>query len=248
MAESTVVSHGRCPRCRDRGRDNHADNLATYSDGHKYCFSCGYIINSNGTGFLPIAPPEKPRSIFLPNDADTLIPAKPAGLWLQKYDITAEEVKQNKFLWSQKQELLIFPFYDSSEKDLVAWQGRYLGPDTNRTKYYTIGPKDLVFSYFGLQFVKESGIILVEDMISAIKVGRVACCLPLLGSFCPLVKQRNLMRVSDKLTIWLDYDKAGSSYAMAKYLRTLGYETRTVVTPKDPKECFDDEISDVVYI
>ena len=33
---STCVSHEPCPECGSR------DNLARYSDGHGYCFGCGY--------------------------------------------------------------------------------------------------------------------------------------------------------------------------------------------------------------
>lgn len=35
---STLVGKRQCPKCRDRG----GDNLAIYSDGHGYCFSCSY--------------------------------------------------------------------------------------------------------------------------------------------------------------------------------------------------------------
>ena len=33
---STCISHEPCPECGSR------DNLARYSDGHGYCFGCGY--------------------------------------------------------------------------------------------------------------------------------------------------------------------------------------------------------------
>lgn len=31
-----------CPNCREKGNDIKGDNLATYDDGHGYCFACGY--------------------------------------------------------------------------------------------------------------------------------------------------------------------------------------------------------------
>lgn len=248
MAESTLIGHEQCPRCKASGRDRHADNLGTYSDGHKYCFSCGYTLNRHGTAFLPIHPPEKSeRPITLPADADPFIPANPAGLWLQKYDITFEEVKQNNILWSPSRHLLIFPFYGSGAKNLLGWQGRYLGEGVDNPKYFSFGRMDEIFNYIGLQFVEGSGIIVVEDMLSAIKIGRIACALPLFGSHVPPIKRRNMMFQSGRLTLWLDYDKAATSYTMANEIRLLGYETRSVITTKDPKELNDDEIEEIVY-
>ena len=40
--ESFVLDKVRCPKCAAAGKDKHNDNLAIYSDGHHYCFSCGY--------------------------------------------------------------------------------------------------------------------------------------------------------------------------------------------------------------
>lgn len=40
---STLTGRERCPNCAAEGRDTSADNLAVYNDGHKYCYSCGYI-------------------------------------------------------------------------------------------------------------------------------------------------------------------------------------------------------------
>ncbi len=37
-----VEKRSQCPRCAEEGRDTSQDNLATYTDGHSYCFSCGY--------------------------------------------------------------------------------------------------------------------------------------------------------------------------------------------------------------
>lgn len=37
----------RCPNCEKKGRDRKGDNLAIYSDGHGYCFSCGFYLDKN---------------------------------------------------------------------------------------------------------------------------------------------------------------------------------------------------------
>lgn len=47
--ESYVVDKERCPKCADQGRDNSCDNLAVYSDGHKFCFACEHYVKGNMT-------------------------------------------------------------------------------------------------------------------------------------------------------------------------------------------------------
>lgn len=42
LNDSKLLSRSQCPCCAGKGRDNSQDNLATYDDGHQYCFSCGY--------------------------------------------------------------------------------------------------------------------------------------------------------------------------------------------------------------
>ncbi|ANS05490.1 DNA primase [uncultured phage_Deep1-GF2-KM23-C739] len=44
--EVTFLHYEQCPECRTNHRDNAGDNLAMYSDGHGYCFSCHYFEKS----------------------------------------------------------------------------------------------------------------------------------------------------------------------------------------------------------
>ena len=44
--EATFLNYEQCPECRTNHRDNAGDNLARYSDGHGYCFSCEYYEKS----------------------------------------------------------------------------------------------------------------------------------------------------------------------------------------------------------
>ena len=47
--ESYKVGTEPCPKCRDMGNDNSGDNLAVYSDNHKYCFACQYLVKGDST-------------------------------------------------------------------------------------------------------------------------------------------------------------------------------------------------------
>ena len=45
--ESTLLYHTACPRCRANGQDTRGNNLAVYSDGHQFCYSCKYVVRVN---------------------------------------------------------------------------------------------------------------------------------------------------------------------------------------------------------
>ena len=49
--ESRVLHREPCPKCRETGGDWDGDNLARYSDGHGFCFSCNY--HEKGDNGLP---------------------------------------------------------------------------------------------------------------------------------------------------------------------------------------------------
>ena len=55
-AESVVVGREACPKCRDNGRDNSGDNLARYSNGGAYCFSCEYYERGEGSAVVEPSP------------------------------------------------------------------------------------------------------------------------------------------------------------------------------------------------
>ena len=222
----SFIHHEPCPNCQSR------DNLARYDDGHAFCFGCGYREN------IQFSLRTIPDSIVttckpLPDDITDVLPQK-ALQWLGKYGIMKDEL--NTFLWSSEREYLIFPFFDS-EGRIAAWQGRSFG-DTGR-KYFTTGAVSDIMILYGTG----NTVILTEDVLSAIKVGRVAVGLPLLGSnIPPRLLQRLATRFKD-LGIWLDRDKAKESHHGAVRASQMGFDrVRTIITDLDPKEYTTDEI------
>lgn len=45
--DSTHIGKERCPQCAKQGGDTKGDNLASYDDGHKFCFACGHYEKGN---------------------------------------------------------------------------------------------------------------------------------------------------------------------------------------------------------
>lgn len=247
------ISQERCPRCGPQG-DGAGDNLATYSDGHKFCFACGYFVPSPKILSLDDVRNSKqkreeanePIRVFLPDDFTTIIPTEPLG-WLYDYGITPEEIAKLKMGWSALMRRLIFPIYDGEGK-LLMWQGRYFPPSfetaVKRAKYYTCGQPDGVEAYFGHEERVNTWVLVVEDFISAVKVGRIAptCCL--WGSELSIKKLKRLAHSFESLIIWLDHDKA--SYQAKSIVKAKPYfkHVTGIFTKSDPKAFTTKEISE----
>lgn len=239
-----------------RGRDRTEDNLAEYSDGHVYCFSCHYFkpADSRVVAHNKIKQSIRMLNTNAPSEKQIILPADcisnlgyTGGEWLASYDITKDEVLKDGIMWSPSCQAIIFPFYESvkgTEVKLIGWQARNFVQ--GRPKYLTRGKTDTICWYHGLTYAKDHGIILVEDCISAIKVGRQACTVPLLGSSLSQKKQLDLYQKSEKLIFWLDYDKVDAAYKYANVCALAGYETRVIVTKDDPKDYDDNEIKAIL--
>lgn len=236
---NAFLRHEECPNCGSR------NNLGVWEDGHKWCFGCGfYIPGYKGMSRQDIRQQLKQKennkngnSVYLPNDFSSILPESPLT-WLRKYGITDHEILQNKFGWSQNHERLIFPCFDLYG-NLVIYQGRYFGNSSETPRYSTRGQVESCYHILGGH---SNTIVLVEDVISAIKVARVQQAMPLFGSQISLDRIKKLSDLVPKLVIWLDADKA--RYAVQSKMKASPFfdEVACVITLKDPKEYSTREI------
>lgn len=234
--DSEFLYHTNCTECGSR------DNLAVYTD-HVFCFGCKHwesrkslnpnLINEihrkkKSTGVDP-----------LPEDTTNSIPKEPLA-WLTGYGITAQEMQRHRMGWSETKKYLLFPIYDPTG-NLLMWQGRYFGDNPEHPKYITRGGKDV------LHIVGEHGImVLVEDLISAIKVGRQFRGLPVWGSSINLDLLVRLHSVSDTFLIWLDHNMLTTSQKAANRARQWFNKVGVIETPLDPKCYSNEEIKEIV--
>lgn len=219
------LDHSPCPQCRKNGRDKSGNNLAVYSDGHSWCFSCGY---SEKNGLVNLKnrlsqskESDKPK-ISLPSDLTKELPYNVLQ-WLGQYD-----VDQELFSWSPSLQRMIYQVY--VENELVFWQGR--GFNANQSKYYSVGNPNKLLYFKG---EKKDTIVVVEDIISALVVSKVECAMPLWGSHIGPDRVRMLSERFKHLRIWLDKDKA--EYSLKTRLNASLYfdSVQSIITDKDPK-------------
>lgn len=184
--------------------------------------------SDNGTG------------VCLPSDFSREDIPLVALTWLRKYGITPEEITHFRFGYSQRLDRLILPVF--KEDGLVYWQGRYFGKDIDKPKYLNVRAKSRGDIFFSRNTKNTSDVVLVEDILSAIKVGRVTGAVALLGSYVPdslltFLGTRGIIRV------WLDRDKAMTGIRSARRITALtGRPAFPVITPLDPKEYSEQEI------
>lgn len=247
--ESTFLRHEHCPNCGSR------DNLAIYTD-HEWCFGCGYQVNYFNHYKLRLEKPlDIPKNqVFLPEDIESYIPAV-AENWLRKYELTTTELIKCQVVWSDKRQLLIFPYNDLNNQ-LVGWQGRYFGNNPDHPKWTGKGDFKKVNRVYSptlkinnlTENTNNSIIVVCEDIISTVKLSRQYKSTCLFGSFINynnLINIYNIYKPSQYI-IWLDKDKMKESYIYSSELNKLGLNTRVISTDLDPKEYNNNQIKIII--
>lgn len=253
---SVALSHERCPKCHELGHDRSGDNLAIYSDGHKYCFKCGYyqpgttrqIVKSKLTkdqasyyGHISNSPYSH---LSLPDATLTYKLPTHAEAWLAKYEISQEEIRRYAMCYDTHRDLLILPTYHGNH--LVSYTGRYMGSDPKHPKYISKGYKHTYMHVFGPTVSANSPVIFVEDFISAIKVGRQFTTVPLFGTSISTRWFISVSLVTTCLRFWLDFNASLTAINVANRARQWVADSGTIVTEKDPKDYNDKEINEFV--
>lgn len=250
MQVKRFVGHEACPNCGSR------NNVGVWSDGQKFCFShCGYFVaGHNGLNVADIRAQlgnqikDSDETLRLPFDYTTIL-RDDAAAWLDKYGITGAERFKYKIGWSELYESLILPAFDVYGNLLVV-QRRYFGTG-KWPKYHTKGrPESVIWT------ARPSGggagsdpatpydgtIVIVEDYISAIKIGRQFEAMPVWGSFLSNPQMNRLADRWSEIVIWLDYNKTGEALGIRTRATCFFKAAWVVSTEKDPKDYNDAEI------
>ena len=222
---SKFLGHTGCPKCGSR------DNLGEYED-HFWCFGCKYHMRKTDTASLRLRlnrhNTEEQSVMKLSNIKE--LPRK-AMEWLLSYGISQEEIDKYGIEWNVKEEMLVLL------QTARYWQARTF--NSRRPKYMSEGSKPLTI------YGQGDTIVIVEDIISAIKIARLHdeyCACPVLGSSLSYDMENQIVEKYKKSAVWLDRDKAKNALRISRKLKQRGLESRVVVTDEDPKEYSKGEI------
>lgn len=216
-----------CPKCRASGNDKKGNNLHEYPNNY-HCFACGY--NHRKVDLNYIASKLQPTSPVLGSNSlitSSYIPAI-ALKWLLKYRLTKEEMQG--FSWCESKQLLVL------YQDDHYWQGRCFAKEA-KTKYMSYGLKPVI-----LYGSNKDSFVYVEDIISAIKVSRVATSCPMLGGI-PLKSTESYAKTFKNVFLWNDLDLLRTSIKTARNIsERIGKQVKVIVSELDPKEYNETEI------
>jgi hypothetical protein len=244
--ESYLISQERCPSCASLGRDSTGDNLSIYSDGHSYCYGCGYY--KNGSALHRFVSKEnysqmERHHVYLPSDSNIEYPQR-ALEWINQYELNRNDLLANNVVWSESKERLYFPVYGN--EGLLAYQGRYFGNSSTDKKWWGKGDFKNIFPFYG---AASRSLVLVEDVVSAVKLSRVTQSLWLSGNHVGADRWKRLFKLIPKglqCIIWLDPDMYTKSIKEGRLGASYGLNTKSILSDKDPKEHSFEEIKRIL--
>lgn len=220
-----------------------------------YCFRCGprgFVAH----GDFSIDQLHRRREEFallqeahvrLPHDFTTEIPPNEA-VWLYKAGISTELAKHYGFGFSQSLKRVVLPVYRDSA--LIGFTARStIGAKPKYIERMASPSADVFVADPAVRLpdalTDGPDLVVVEDILSAVRVGRVANrCAALLGTSSNTDQLSALLSGVRRIAVWLDPDRAGRVAAL-KLERTLalqGYETVRIRTEQDPKRYSNREI------
>ena len=195
----------------------------------------------------------------LPSDFSRDVPAR-AWKWLLQYGL-GYSYWQKYCGYSEKDQRLIFTVGEptdfsigrliqseetSSDSEVRSDSGPILHSVRAGRKWHCYGDAHKTAHIIG-EAATSNSIVLVEDIVSAHKVGQITRCIPLFGTnvFDSVVSCLRLYK--SPVIMWLDKDQQDYARKRAMKLSMLtGCDTRFVFTDKDPKELSIKDIEEVI--
>jgi hypothetical protein len=210
----------------------------------------GRLIGARESGFLPsteITSAESDRGaeagivgrvpgadrIYLPTDSVgkvNLWSSTPAKIWILSY-LSKDQVENNGICYSEKLSSIVFPrFLDGN---LVSYQTRKF--PTGDPKYLTYGKG--IYNSISNTTNYSNKLVLVEDMVSAIKVSYHVSAFPLSGVSLSDAQLAQLLHRYNSFAVMLDNDNWKVKMAQIKLLRKLSCygSARVINLISDPK-------------
>jgi hypothetical protein len=245
MADGESVHIHHCKKGKDNDRMYVTLKVHTYLI---YCHHCG----SSGSYTLPFARTREAkkggsrssgvvkRHSRSPNrdaSGDWTEWSVDALAWLGRGGISPEESSRYGFRYSRADERVWLPLYNTGV--ICGWLGRGSEP-----KYLLSKSSEVLFH------IDRGGdeCIIVEDVLSAIRIGREYSVLALLGTSLSDWTLTQVVYKYKKWGVWLDDDKPEVKLKQVKLRNKLAVygKVRMIKTIKDPKEYTDAEIAEVI--
>lgn len=234
------------------GADNSQLVSHTEKGYHRHCFRCK-TSNFEGHGLRSIELIERHKKeraikrdalVQLPEDFTLDVPQR-AAVWYYKYGISAELAASYGIGYTPELDRVVLPVFEDEE--LIAVQMRAVDP-WRKPKYLNpVGPK---VSSAIFESAPATGVtVVVEDILSAIKVGRVHHATSILGTNMTDARALKIAGRNHTALLWLDGDRAGikGTVPAERQLNMLGVNVRRIRTTGDPKTYSLQDIRSIIH-
>lgn len=185
----------------------------------------------------------------MPDDSEGDVRAWPskARLWIRQARVTDKEVKEYGINYSPRLGRVILPVYRDGK--LVGYQARKIFESDEGPKYYTrtATPDRMVFLVDSSS--NPDSIVLCEDVLSAIRVGRIMPAGAILGTEASDYAISLLTEGRKHGIIYLDYDNKiviSKSIKLKNKLELLLDDVLLINNSIDPKSLTDKELEDIL--
>jgi hypothetical protein len=213
-----------CPSCNSR------KGLAIYDD-HDYCHACKEVFNKS-TKLIDFEEKRVRKPLRIPTKFSQ--PAKEGIKYLNQFQLNFNK----KILWSLEYDRICFRFRNAIGT-ISMWMRDPVG---NQQQKWLLAGEPGLFKQINED---NNRVVLVEDVISCIKVGAVENCIALCGTNINSLKAYDL---PETVILWFDHDKAGfkavedfkNKYALR--VKNIG----VIRTKKDPKYYTLDQIRELL--
>ena len=229
----------RCPDCGS------SDALAEYVNG-TFCFSCHkshYFFGSKDTAFKKLK-----GKIEVPFETCGIKENSYIHCFLKERCFTEDMLRFYNIEQSTDDNYLVLTGYKDCKRQFI--EIRLMNKNIQGPKYRTVGTKKLW--YQGARSIHTNKLIVVEDMLSAMRVGWKYPCIALRGTSLSEEVTSKLCQFPKGTTIftWFDSDKPGQTAAKAfkEKLNWAGFGFVNIVSEKDPKMYTEEEIDDILTL
>lgn len=166
--------------------------------------------------------------------------------WIKRSGVTCDELSANGICYSPSVAGVVLPIHS-----MGTYQGYQVRSDYPNPKYYTSHDDraDSLWGFIASPSV-DSTLVVVEDILSGIRVARVSDALVLFGNDIKTSAVGWLIENKyDKIMVWLDNDNGQVIRQAQKIKRRLDFLSHVSIIrhPTDPKNMSDADIQEAIH-
>lgn len=186
-------------------------------------------------------------ALSLPGDCRIGVYPKDVQEWFIENGLTSEDLIDHDITWSESRQSVVFPYYDPQGK-LFAYQCRTFNGDPR--KWLTYGNINSNFVVVTPEKEDDEHLcVVVEDVVSAIRVGHVATAMPLFGTGLDEKRTSWLLDFYKRVIFWLDADAVPKAMLHSRKFSVLGganHDAYVLKTQGDPKSYTEAQIREFI--